>query len=110
MSNWIHMSYGSGTQVVTSDDPKRPHYYVYADERSEVCEELMDFMNGGVRPAWLNKLTRESPTSCTGPDGIKIYTTGPMVLPAKDNGSLNWKSESDKELERIMLIDFLMKD
>lgn len=108
---WRYESYQSGTHVVISDKPGWPHYYVYADSRSEVCQDLRDWLNGGERPVWAStlKLHEKSKECCVGKYGIEISAVGPMVLPQGDNGRLGWQTDETKSAERQMLINNLMK-
>jgi len=106
---WETITYGSGTHIVTRNDFEKPHYYVYADKRYEVCKELEAWLNGGPDPRWRFKLVRWTDESVKGPEGIHIYTTGPFILPPDDNGALNWQVDPDKKQERMALIDKLLE-
>lgn len=104
-SKWRHMSFQSGTQIVTTNLEGQPHYYVYADERSKVCDEFVAWLNDGERPVWADSLViSETETECLGQEGIRILAVGPMILPPGDNGRLQWQQDSTKEDERKALI------
>jgi len=104
---WSHKAYQSGTQVVTSENHKLPHYYVYADDRSMVCKELVGWLNFGERPAWADSLEIHPKTNecCEGSNGITISAVGPMV---DTNGDMNWHSDPSKGAERVALIRALL--
>lgn len=117
MSKWIHQLFESGTQIVRRDDSEGPWLYVYGpageDEgstdrnRYHTCDQLMNFLNGGPRPAWLDDLDRVNETALEGPDGTRIDATGPMV--DRDPPNLQWwNDESDEAKDaRARLIDRL---
>jgi len=112
---WEHKLYGSGTQVVSQNDCNEPHLYVYGPrllsdkecchERSAVCQDLRDFLNGGERPDWLDDLERISEDELRGVDGTSIRSTGPMY--DCDPPKLNWKECADEgsQAKRARLID-----
>jgi hypothetical protein len=104
---WHIITYQSGTHIVTRNNGN-PHYYVYADERYQVCKELQEWLNGGSDPEWRTQLERCSPEGVDGPNGIHIYSTGPFILPPADHGALNWQVDLDKKQDRIDLIDKLI--
>lgn len=91
MENWQFRSYLSGSHIVTTDDPASPHYYIHANNRRQVSLELLDFLNHGNIPKWMERLkhSKMSKECCTGPDGINISAVGPLILP-EDDGKLNW--------------------
>jgi len=111
---WHVNMYQSGTHVVTTDNIDKPHYYVYAEKRYEVCNQLCDWLNGKIEePEWMKdlKINPKSNESCTGPNGINISAVGPMVLPKDDNGRLNWQTDMSEKMmnERIKIIDNLIR-
>lgn len=110
---WIVKTFTSGTHIVTRNDLSKPHLYVYAKRRLEVCRELKDWLNGGTEPSWLQHLIIHPKTeeTCTGPEEINISAVGPMFLPADDNCRLAWQTdESEKAKQaRINLIDHLLR-
>lgn len=109
--------YGSGTQVVTSHEPGTPWLYVYGpssdddsarvQNRFRVCEDLVEFLNGGERPAWLDDMHRVSESCIEDYDGTHISATGPMV---DATGSLCWRQCDSQQSQdaRARLIDRLM--
>jgi hypothetical protein len=109
--NWVHQAFQSGTEIVKDfNTAGKPHYYVYADNRHIVCEELADYLNEVSKPPWIEKLQRTGEEYCDGPDGIHILAVGPYVLPPDDNGALAWQQDDSekKQKERIKLIDRLV--
>jgi hypothetical protein len=96
---WEVSRFHSGTHIVAKDVGE-PYYYVYADERYQVCGQLQVFLNGGVEPDWMEELLIEnySGESCVGPNGIMITAVGPMVLPEDDGGRLNWQTNMSSEM------------
>ena len=114
MVKWATRMYTSGTHIVTTGG-HHPHYYVYADKRYEVCKQLENYLNGGPRPDWMDQLEIHPDTeeACTGPDGIDISAVGPMILPADDNGALNWIQDYSvgmKHMRKKIINDLLKKE
>ncbi len=110
---WEVRSFTSGTHIITRMDINKPHLYIYAKKRLEVCRQLKDWLNGGAEPNWLQYLTihPKSEEACLGPDDIDISAVGPMFLPADDNCRLNWQTDESSEAKqkRIDLIDHLLR-
>lgn len=113
MENWEVRIYESGTHIVTRNNLRKPHLYVYADKRRDVCHELKNWLNGNKEPEWLQhlKIHKDSKEACIGPDGIDISAVGPLILPDNDNGKLNWQTDMSKKAkqDRVELIDKLLK-
>lgn len=110
-------SYHSGTCVVMPNEAKQPWLYVYGPvnpdegkrhrQRFAMCRELADFLNGGVRPTWLDDMERKSETEATDLDGSSIVATGPMI--DRDPPKCSWcDDESDAaKAARARLMDRL---
>ena len=111
---WEHISYGSGTQIVKSENHKLPHYYVYGGDgnrRARLCKELRNWLNNESEyPKWGSTLIRDGFTNCIGQDDIHIISVGPMILPPNDNGKLRWQTDPDKDIERAYLITMLTEN
>ena len=114
---WQPRYYGSGTTIVTSDEPGKPHYYLYGpfdpDEgkcqrnRHVMCEQLADYLNGGDRPKWLDDMERISEAVARDLDGSSITATGPMV--DRNPPHLDWWQDDSDEAKdaRARLMDDL---
>lgn len=112
--SWAVAMYQSGTHLVTRNDYANPYYYVYADKRYEVCEQLSDWLNNGIVPEWANglKVADDYEFAVVGDEGIHITVIGPMVLPKNDNGNLNWREDDSDcaKKERTKLVTFLLQN
>ena len=110
---WFHQSYQSGTQIVTCST-KEPYYYIYGEDdkhRSLICKDLVAWCNGGDRPAWLEDLVlSDEENEVIGHSDLRIFTTGPMVLPPDDNGRFNWTrcESANSKRKRKALIDAIL--
>lgn len=121
MPEWKHEVYGSGTQIVTRNDGG-PHFYIYGPlsdnetqdyrNRSQVCKDVCDFLNGGDRPEWLDDMHRPDEYSAKDLDGTQIYATGPMydANPPKGNWRQDDSDEGKNARARLMNLLFLGKE
>lgn len=107
MEEWVTEMYPSGTHVVKNiRDTKMPWFYVYADERYKVCKQIEVFMNGGMRPAWLDDVKKTSIESFDGSNNIKVRATGPMY--DMNPPQLNWQEMHEDIALRKSLINRLL--
>jgi hypothetical protein len=115
VSIWQVQAFASGTHIVT-DGGAGPWLYVLCTnpedlddnrERFRMCEDLADFLNGGLRPAWLDEMERVREYELIGVDGSCVTATGPMY--DADPPNLNWHERQDDESRdaRARLIDRL---
>ena len=112
---WEPAFFGSGTTIVRTDDPRKPHLYVYADvavdddrymsDRYQMCYQLAEYMNGGERPAWLDDFERTDEYSAASLAGGQIFATGPSI--DVDPPNLNWVQDDsdDAKNNRARLMD-----
>lgn len=94
LEKWEFRQFQSGTHIVTRQEHNKPHYYIYADERFKICEDLTAWLNSGLklRPLWADSLKfDDSETALLGSNGIHLLSIGPMILPDNDNGRLAWR-------------------
>ena len=115
---WIAQFYGSGTTIVVLHEFQyKPHLYVYADkgidddrtqsDRMRMCDEIAAYMNGGVRPEWLDDFMRVSEWELKSLAGATITATGPMF--DAEPPRLIWHEDASQECadDRARLIDAL---
>ena len=112
---WRVETYQSGTMIVTRNEHKLPHFYVYGpkcsneDEyertRYQYCQDLAEHMNGGKVPVWLAGMVRVSETKCVHPNGASITITGLMI--DADPPNLHWVHDDSFEAQaaRARLMD-----
>ncbi len=109
----------SGTQVVTTKDPRKPHYHVghlSADVegehgRYEVTKALESWLLGGPEPWWMDHLHRKNADTVTLPTGCDIRATGPMIDCAEPPSWGYWREDQsdDAQIARGLLADALCK-
>lgn len=118
---WSHQCYSSGTQVVTSNQPDTPWFYIYGpgaggafDSEAErdrnrfaMCEDLAAFLNGGERPAWLDDMHRICETELVGLDGSKIFMVGPTRSAPEHPYGWEYRDDPDALAMQARLIDRL---
>lgn len=116
--NWKVIIWKSGNVIVHQTEvPNKPWISVYADplpceheqakNRIEMCNQLAHWMNGGLRPIWLNDFERLENDYLISLTGAEIFATGP-ILSFKSLKTF-WElddSEQAKE-ERKLLLDVL---
>jgi len=121
---WTHQIYQSGTQIVISDNPNFPHFYVYGpkatgpyDEegccltslkiRYSMCKDIVEYLNEGKKPDWFNKMNRVSETVLSADDGCMVFTTGPYYDANPPHLKWDLKEDEESKNRRKGLIDFL---
>lgn len=98
--HWVVSCYLSGTMVVADEHAPHegfkygvrslaPWLYIfgpggateddYYRNRSKVCEDVANFLNGGHRPKWLDDMDRVTETRASSLDGTSINAVGPMI-------------------------------
>lgn len=114
---WTERYFGSGTTIVTSDLPGRPHLYIFADsaisrsrfmaDRYAMCEQIRDCLNGGERPTWIDDFGRTSEVTAKSICGGRIFATGPDF--DADPPNLLWVQDNSQEAadDRARLMDVL---
>lgn len=110
---WTRRAYGSGTQIVTSGQPDRPHLYVYGlvgDDisRTRICEDLVLLLNDDRRPAWWDDISRVSEVLLMACDGTSIFATGPYLDTDPPNGAWAERQDDEGKDARARLIDRLV--
>jgi hypothetical protein len=111
---WLSMLYESGTTIVTRNATE-PHLYIYGDasesedryisDRCIVCDAIRDFLNGGIRPQWLDDFERISETEAKSLTGASIEAVGPMI--DCDPPNLHWIQDPSAHNDRAKLMDSL---
>ncbi len=108
MVRWRVNSYQSGSVVVTCQEPTLPHLYLYAPTgvRHETAVDIAEFLNGGVRPKWLDDCERIQ-DCIIGTDGTKVIATGPFY--DCNPPALDWSlcEDAQSKQNRKELIDKL---
>jgi len=75
------------------------------------CEDIRDFLNGGMRPVWLSDLREVNACVLKDLDGTLIRVTGPMI-DKKPPGCFWVDDQSDvaKRLRAILMARLLMRE
>ena len=114
-NKWETRTFLSGTMIVTTGDPSKPHYYVYGPkiddegeydrQRYQYCIDLENWLNGGKRPEWMNQMVRISEEYAVGRNGARISATGPVI--DIDPPNLRWMQDEsfEAQAERARLMD-----
>lgn len=111
---WQKVSFLSGTQIVTRNQPGCAHYYVHGlngDEETEdmrrhlISDELAAWLNGELAPSWMLVLMRQSDTVVVLQDGREISATGPYYDARPPD--LFWQENVVDDPQRKHLIDCL---
>ena len=103
---------------VSSRTAGMPHFYIYGPnnpdesirerERQQCCIDVRDYMNGGVRPEWLDDLYRVGETQTEAADGTSVDVVGPFV--DADPPNLVWVFDESQDARdaRARLMDRLL--
>lgn len=117
---WKLVLWKSGNMIVHQMDiPNKPWISVYADplpsehdqsrNRVEMCNQIVKWMNGGIRPIWLDDFERLKDDYLISITGAEIFATGPVISykPSKTFWEID-DSKKSKE-DRKILLDVLTK-
>lgn len=113
LGQWQTQAYESGTTIVRTPYADEPWLYVVIvqpiDEtlRYRICDDLAAWMNGGVRPRWMDDMERVSEIKLQSLDGLEIEAVGPMY--DADPPNLNWRTCEDdaSRWKRRQLVNWL---
>ena len=106
---WEHCTFESGTQVVLRSDKRDFGSYYHIGHlahdndgqggRTDVAQELRDWLNGEQEPWWMEFLQQKSPYAVITPHGCEISAVGPMVDAAVPPAWGNWVSDPSVEAD-----------
>ena len=115
---WDCAFFGSGTTIVRlKEQQHKPHLYIYADksisegryirDRYDMCYQLCDYMNNGLRPKWLDDFDRIEEGYAMSLSGGSIQACGPMIDKNPPNLFWVWDDSDDAVNDRVRLMDAL---
>lgn len=115
--SWAIGETEEGPIVCLIDDDAKPHVSVYADkaineareqrDQRLMCEEIVEFLNGGKRPAWVADLDRFGEFGLFSPCGSYVIATGPYV--SSDSDEFEWDESEEAVANRKELIGHIFK-
>lgn len=116
---WVIGETEEGPVVCLAEDDDKPHVSIYADkaiskEREQrdqrlMCEEIMKFLNGGTRPAWVADLDKFGECGLFSPCGSYVIATGPYIESEAIDGEFDWDETPESVAARKELIGHIFK-
>ena len=114
---WKTRTFQSGTMIVSTDDPTDPWLYVFGPggetdtmthcNRFSCCEQIRNFLNGGLRPDWLDDLERIDSSTAESLDRTHISAAGPMI--DAHPPCLKWVDAPGAKRKQKLLMDRLFQ-